>query len=315
MRSRRLQYGLLALGGLIVLAVAFEGCVKAPDDWEGKGGPPRVVVSFPPLYSFVKSVGGEHVGVISVCTTEGPHEYQAKASDSRMVRRADIFFASGLGLEHEFPEKVAGDKAGIPGFIIKLGDRLPRELIHKDTDGKEDDPHIWLGIPQAKAMVEEIRKELVRVDPTLAADYDANAAKYQKKLDDLLEYGKKAFADKKDRQLISFHESLGYFAETYGLKIVDVIEVAPGDEPSADQRKKLIEEVLEYKVRVLAVEPQYPKSTSAQQLLDTLKGKQYTDLSLVEIDPLETADEKDLSADLYERTVKANIDNLAKSLK
>ena len=50
-----------------------------------------MVVSFAPLDSFVKSVGGKHVGVICLATTTGPHEYEynvAAASVFLLVRRA-----------------------------------------------------------------------------------------------------------------------------------------------------------------------------------------------------------------------------------
>jgi zinc transport system substrate-binding protein len=315
-RSRRLPWVLLVFSGLAVVAVAFGGCLKSPDDWEGKGGPPRVLVSVPPLYSFVKSVGGDHVGVICLCTVTGPHHYEGDAKDHRLLAKTDLFFTNGLGLDDKFAKPLAEGKTKEPGFLVPLGDRLPKEMVKEDEDHKgEPDPHVWLGIPQAKKMVETIRNELKRVDAAHAADYDANAERYHKTLDDLHDYGKKAFADKKDKRFISFHESLNYFADSFGLEIADVIEVNPGDPPTATQTEKLVKKIQEENIHVIAVEPQYPNSNAARVLLDELKGKGFKDIELVEIDPLETAEPQDLSADLYERKLRENLDNLAKHLK
>src|SRR5260370_30289409 len=75
-----------------------KGCSPAKAPWEGLGGPPRVVVSIPPLYSFVKAVGGNHVGVICLCTETGPHHYETTAQDAPAVREADLLVGIGLGL-------------------------------------------------------------------------------------------------------------------------------------------------------------------------------------------------------------------------
>src|SRR5947209_14116122 len=82
------------------------GCTKYPDPWEGKSGPPRVLVSFPPLYCFVKNVAGPHVGLISLCTTTGPHHYQYNVQDLLYLRHADLFFANGLTLDEQFTNKL-----------------------------------------------------------------------------------------------------------------------------------------------------------------------------------------------------------------
>lgn len=78
--------------------------------------------------------------------------------------------------------------------------------------------------------------------------------------------------------------------------------------------KQLIELCKKEKIRVIAVEPQYPRSTSAKTMLDELK-KHGIDAQFVEIDPLETCDEGLLNADLYETVMRANLDHLAKALR
>jgi ABC-type Zn uptake system ZnuABC Zn-binding protein ZnuA len=311
----RLLYPLLACTGVLVLAIGMGGCLKPPDDWAGKGGPPRVLVSFPPVYSFVKSVGGDQVGVISLCTTSGPHHFEGEAQDHRLLARADLLFANGLMLDDKFIDPLAQGRADTPNFLVKLGDGLPHDLLDKFEDENRTDPHVWLGIPQAEKMVNEIRDNLSRVDTAHKSEYAANAAKYQEALDRLHKYGEEKLKDKKDKPFISFHDSLHYFAKSYDLKIAAVIEIEPGVAPSPGELEKLVKTIQKENIHVIAVEPQYPTSGPAETLKAELKSKGFPDIELVEIDPLETAEAKDLTADLYERTMRQNIDNLAKHLK
>jgi ABC-type Zn uptake system ZnuABC Zn-binding protein ZnuA len=57
----------------VVLPLSCGGGTTSP--WADQGGPPRVVATFPPLACFVRNVGGNHVGVLSLCTSSGPHEF------------------------------------------------------------------------------------------------------------------------------------------------------------------------------------------------------------------------------------------------
>ena len=250
------------------------------------------------------------------------------------VQRARAIFAQSCATCHVLghAEGQLPHHAGIVDLTMvyrKLGERLPKNLLLKgeedhgkeeakhDHDHGEYDPHVWLGIPQAIAMVEMIRDELTKVDGAHAEDYEKNAEEYVKKLKKLQSDGQAKLTDKNDRKIIAFHESLGYFAKSFELNILDAIEVAPGQEPSPGHMKELVEKCKKENVRVIAVEPQYPKGTSAEVLQREVKG-----LEFAVVDPLETAADKDVKDDQkelkdkgwYEKKMKQNLDALAKSL-
>lgn len=325
------------IAAILVLLSGLVGCTRATPLWNNRGGPPRVVVTIPALDNFVRNVGGNHVGVVCLCTTQGPHHYQDNAPDAILLREADLFFAIGLTLDEKFADPMQVQSHNPRLQYIKLGERLPKKLLRKndaehehgkeeddhdhehghDHDHGEYDPHVWLGIPQAIALVELIRDELKKVDAANATEYDDNAANYIAKLKKLQEYGKEKLKDKKNRKVIAFHESLGYFAQSFDLQIVDVIEVIPGTSAGQARMVKLVKECNEKDVRVIAVEPQYPKETEADQLKQQKKN-----IDLVVVDPLETVVKKDLTddgkelkeRDWFEKEMRRNLDNLAKSL-
>jgi ABC-type Zn uptake system ZnuABC Zn-binding protein ZnuA len=324
MTKRRAAGAFLVLA-IIVLAGGLLGCAKSTPVWQNRGGPPRVVVTIPALDSFVRNVGGDHVGIICLCTVKGPHHYDYNPQDAMVLRDADLFFAIGLGLEDKkFADQIQVESHNPHLRYVKLGERLPKNLLlkgeedhdHGKNEAKEEhehgeyDPHVWLGIDQAIAMVETIRDELKAVDPARAGDYEKNAAAYIEKLRKLHADGQAKLKDKKDRKLIAFHESLGYFAKSFGLDIVGAIERVPGNEPLPGHMAELVQTCKKSHVRIVAIEPQYPKGTSAEVLKQEVK-----DLELVPVDPLETADDKELkNKDWYEKKMRQNLDELAKKL-
>src|SRR4051794_27372475 len=97
------------LGWLAAMTLGFLGCSTADDPWKGQAGPPRVVASFPPLACFVRNVGGAQIGVVTICTGQGPHEYEYRAEHARALRRADLFLANGLGLDDVLTEKLTAN--------------------------------------------------------------------------------------------------------------------------------------------------------------------------------------------------------------
>src|SRR5205823_2115 len=103
----------------------------------------------------------------------------------------------------------------LPESLRKEGEKHA-EQGNKEGDGHDHhgrwDPHVWLGIPQAIRMVEQIRDDLKKVDGDHADHYDKNAADYIASLKELQAYGKKELAKLKDVPVITFHESMDYFA-------------------------------------------------------------------------------------------------------
>jgi ABC-type Zn uptake system ZnuABC Zn-binding protein ZnuA len=325
--------GLLAATALAGWTV---GCAKSEPAWKDRAGPPRVVVTIPALDNFVRNVAGKNAGVICLCTDKGPHHYEYNPVDAMVLRDATHFFAVGLTLDDKFADPMRTDSHNAGLRFVKLGERLPEKLRLKgeahehgkgeaghehhghDHEHGESDPHVWLGIPQAIAMVELIRDELSEADPGRAAEYADNAKTYIATLNKLQADGKEMLKDKKDRKIIAFHESLAYFADSFGLEIVGAIERVPGAEPTPSHLAELVAECRKHKIRVIAVEPQYQKTTSARVLKEEVK-----DIELVEVDPLETADptrdltedKKELkNKDWYEKKMRQNLDNLAKHL-
>lgn len=320
---------LAVLGVLTAVVLPLAGCTPKPtgDIFGNKPGL-HVLTSFAPVYCLVASVAGEDADVKTILTEQGPHDYEATAQDAAKLRGANLFFIIGLDLDDGLAKKMMGSAGNVT--LVELGEGLPKELLRpmahehdhdankkdekKEHEHGEHDPHVWLGVPQCVAMVGRIRDDLKKADPAHAAGYDRRAAETVARLQAIQEVGKAKLKDKTEKRFISFHESLGYFAPSFGLQIVASIEPKAGVEPSPQWMSELIALCKKEKVRVIATEPQYSSNNAAQTILRELKRNDPS-AAFVEIDPVETAPTDALKPDYLERKLKENVDRLADTLK
>jgi len=90
-----------------------------------------------------------------------------------------------------------------------------------------------------KAYVANICDAFKTADPSGAAAYDANAAAYAKRLDDLNAWIKSQVAKvpAANRLLVMNHASHGYYADEYGFTVVGTVipSVGTGETPTAKQ--------------------------------------------------------------------------------
>src|SRR5262249_21602808 len=153
---------------------------------------------------------------------------------------ANLFLVNGLGLDDTFTERLKNSAGNLKLRYVEVGEAIPHDQLRKLSEAERQhdhgadghghahshgthDPHVWLGIPEAIHMVQRIRNELKKADPARAAQYDSNAKTYIDKLEKLQEDGKALLKEIKpeDRKLITMHDSLYYFARTFGVDIVD----------------------------------------------------------------------------------------------
>lgn len=314
---------------LVFLASALlPGCGASHDPWEdAKPGQKKILAVTPALYCITKNVAGDHVAVACLLSDRGPHDYEPVPNDAARARKADLFLANGLDLD-DFVAKIALASGNKKLEIWKIGDELLGRKYHKylrhthEHEEGEDhaghvhgdhDPHVWLAPELAGLLSDLVAAKLSKLDPAHKGDYTENQKKFKAEMDALMAEGKAAFAGKKNKKIVSNHDSMGYFADAFGIDVVDTIQIKPGLEMEPGRLQKLVKKCKEHNVRVLCIEPQFPRA-SAELLQSELKTKGVT-VAIVEFDPLETvAAGETLDAGFYTRRMRKNIQTLAEAL-
>ena len=194
-------------------------------------GKKSIVATYSILGSIVEELVGD-VASVSVSIPNGldPHEWEPSARDIEKINRADIIVQNGLGLEGGMEKALAQAQAnGVkfftasdyitvrhvgPGEGIPSGD--PDQVIGAP------DPHLWTDPLAMKNIVAALADYL---NTTLNIDVTAKAQDLQARLDSLNTQvaAEVAALPPDSRKLVTGHESMGYFAQRYGFKLVGAL--------------------------------------------------------------------------------------------
>ena len=126
---------------------------------------------------------------------------------------------------------------------------------HEGHAHGEHDTHVWLDPMNAKVIIKEIEKQLVKLDPDNSSKYKANSKKAQSELDNLTKNIKKDL--KRNLRFVVFHDAYQYFENRFGIKVLGALTVNPDVLPGAEQLSKIREVIEHEKVNCLFSEPQF----------------------------------------------------------
>ena len=196
----------------------------------------KAVATFSILGDLVRNIGGDRVEITTLVGPNGDaHVYSPTPGDARKLAAANVVFVNGLGLEGWMTRLITASGTKAPMFVVTKG-VTPRQMQDEDNRGRTAiDPHAWQSVADAKMYVANIRDGLATIDPDGKSTYDANAAAYLAKLDELEKEVKAAIdgipADR--RKIFTTHDAFGYFGAVYGIAFIAPEGVSTEAEPSA----------------------------------------------------------------------------------
>jgi zinc/manganese transport system substrate-binding protein len=241
---------------LVIAALAILGAAPAAAQ-EPQPGKIKAVATFSVLADLARNVGGDRVEVTSLVGPNGDaHVYSPTPGDAKTVAAANVVFVNGLGLEGWMTRLVTASGTRAPMVVATKG-ITPRRMEDEDRPGRTvTDPHAWQSVADAKIYVANIRDGLIAVDPAGKATYQANAAAYLAKLDELEREVKAAIAriPADRRKIITTHDAFGYFGAAYGMSFIAPEGVSTEAEPSAKEIAKIITQIKKQKIPAVFLE-------------------------------------------------------------
>lgn len=240
------------------LPIAWSGSTLAQDKLP-------VVATFSILADVVQNVGGDRVSVSSIVGPNGDaHVYSPSPNDVKTVAAAKVIVTNGLGFEGWLNRLIKSSNSKAPNVVATKGMKpLKTEKQHSHGHGHSHghdhggvDPHAWQSVANVKIYAANIRDGLIAADPAGKATYEANAAAYLAKLDDLDREVREAVAriPADQRRVITTHNAFGYFKDAYGVEFFAPQGVSTESEPSARDVAHLIQQIKKNKVRAVLME-------------------------------------------------------------
>ena len=239
---------------VLVMLIPFTASCRKGREPAETAGKLRVTTTLFPLYDFVRTVGGDRVEArLLLPPGVEPHNFEPRPEDVVQLNKTDMFVYTNKYMEPWLDELLKGipnkglevvDASTGVIFMPSAGEDGHEEHgsgAHGHHHGEGMDPHIWLSIPNAERMVENITAALARKDPAGSAFYRKNAEAYRARLAELDGTFKAGLAECGRRIFLhGGHYAFGYLAQQYGLTYVSAYAVSADAEPTPRKLMELV---------------------------------------------------------------------------
>ena len=245
----------------VLIACCLFGCSKKEesslDQWMGQDERVRVLSTTAMVGDLVEQIGGEHIAhEVLIRGAMDPHSYELVKGDDEKLQRADLVFASGLGLEHGASLKYALNERA-----IEVTDRIAKEKLLEI--GGVVDPHIWMDVSLWKETVDPIVEALSKCDPAHASLFVKNGESVKEQMDllDQTVFEKMQAVPSEKRYLVTSHDAFNYFARRYLACEGEWEErfkapegLAPDGQLGLGDLQEILDHIAKYKIRFLFTE-------------------------------------------------------------
>ncbi len=214
---------------LTLILVLLSAC--SPVSNVPQSGKKTIVVTYSILGAVVRDLVGDQAAVIvSMPNGQDPHEWEPSAKDIETINKADLIVQNGLGLEGGMEKALAqATTNGVKTFVasdhitvrkVGQGEGIPSG--DPDQSVGASDPHLWMDPLTMKQVVAVLA---IQIKTDLGLDVSSQAMDLENRLDAVNSEiaAQVATLPEANRKLITGHESMGYYAQRYGFKLVGAI--------------------------------------------------------------------------------------------
>jgi zinc transport system substrate-binding protein len=255
---------------VFIIAVGLFFCAMTLGHSAMATGDIPVFVSIVPQKYFVEKIGGDLVKVsIMVKPGASPATFEPKPGQMVALSMSRIYYGIGVPFEKAWLKKIVAANPAL--LVVHTESGIEKAPMRPDQSEGIKDPHVWLSPPLVMVQARNILNALLKVDPKNASTYESNYRKFIVELVDLDAELRGVFSGKEKKiKFMVFHPAWGYFARTYGLKMIPV--ESEGKDPKPAALRRLIEKAREHGINVVFVQPEF-STKSAGTIAKAIGGQ------------------------------------------
>ncbi len=234
----------------------------------------HVVTTIETFADLARRVGGGRVEVQALSRGYmDPHFVEPKPSLVILLNRADLLVHVGLELEIGWlPPLVLGARNDriLPGALGNLDASqaipvldVPMMKVDRSMGDihPQGNPHYWLPPENAAVIANELAARLKQLDPSGAAEYDANLKHLTDELNTRRAKWETEAAVLRGMKVVTYHKSWSYVSKWLGLVEVGYVEPKPGIPAPPSHIAQLIGLMRRENVKLILMESFYPRNT------------------------------------------------------
>jgi zinc/manganese transport system substrate-binding protein len=208
----------------------------------------------PEWAALAHEIGGERVKTFSAThAAQDPHHIRARPSLLSKIRRADVVFCSGAGLEvgwlpillERAPRKV---QLGTNGYfmaanhvpVIEKPVLIDRSLGDLHPEGN---PHVHLTPENILILAKKFKERLLILDPSGTSYYVSRLQSFTSSWSSDTAKWLEIIKPWKNKPVVVHHKFWSYFLNWCGLRVVGTLESKPGISPSVKHLEALMNQV------------------------------------------------------------------------
>lgn len=271
-----------------------------------------VIASTQDVASLVKEIGSEEVNVEFLSRgNQDPHFLEAKPSFIMKALKADLIVSIGLSLESAWlnnvlkgtrrPElQIGANRHFDLGKHIDVIEKSIGNVSRSDGDvHPEGNPHYFLDPIRIADVSIKLAEKLSTIEPAKSDYFLKNALQFKERMYSKTNEWKSRIQKSGIKNVITYHKTLNYFLDRFGIELTAMIEAKPGVPPTAKNLVSLLNTINDKKVKLILIENYF--DTNADEFLH----KKYPELKIIRI-PVQVGGEAHIKTleQLYENLVK-----------
>lgn len=192
---------------MLMLGIFLVSCAPGGGN---ESGLPYIVTTSYPLYDFAREVAAEDA-MVELLLPPGAevHSYEVTPADIKKITRSDLFLYIGGSSDAWMDSLLEGAELSPTHSlrmmdVVELFDEEQSQSMVEEEDHEdiEYDEHIWLSLPNSRAMVQAMAQSLALLDPEHEENYRKRAQAYTNRLDNLDERFVKMVSASKRKEIV-----------------------------------------------------------------------------------------------------------------
>lgn len=236
----------------------------------------NVVATTTILGDLATTLGGDKVSVKTLMGVGiDPHLYTAKVSDTNAISKTDFIVYGGLHLEGKMSEIFEYQAKKKP--VFNSGDAIIEQNGMILKNGNVIDPHVWFNVENWMKVSKGLTNKYIELDPENKEYYQEIGNAYYLELESLHNWvvSTTNLIKEEEKILVTAHDAFAYFGEAYGFRVKAIQGISTDSETSVRDIEKLVNLVIENKVKSIFIESSVPQKT-IHSVIASARSRGYT---------------------------------------